>query len=219
MHALEERLLGMEYLKGETMHAFLEPAFIPTYWAGPFSKHNMIKKFQQFLTDKKVKLREDDGKNLYNQISRMDVESLKRVEFGRKNSEQLSDDLVKRLTDFETAYFLVGVWRKKTASDKSKRFTERSLEKNPLKLTIARTIREGIHFLKYGKAKEYPRMPYSTKVLAKTKQAITTEEIETPIVQDELCDVTTYLRNCDGLKVKPGLVYMFDLEGTHPINY
>ncbi|PIN80332.1 hypothetical protein COV11_04225 [Candidatus Woesearchaeota archaeon CG10_big_fil_rev_8_21_14_0_10_30_7] len=237
MHALEERLLGLEYLKDELVQQFLAPAFIPTYWNGLFVKHNLAKRIEQFLQGKKLKLFEEEG-NQFAQIYRIDCESIKRIDCGRKNSEQLPEDLFKRLTTFEAVYFLAGIWRKKTASRTSERFSEKSLQNTPLKIIIPRIIDRGIRGLKYGVERTGAlRIPYAGQMLKRCKQAINAEEINvedvnSQYVSDEtfegehieehmsqLCSLNEYLTNCDKLNVKPLNISMFDLERTHPASW
>lgn len=230
MHTLEERLSGLEHAKQDLVSHFLSPMLVPRYWNCSYLKCDLICSVKDFLKNQKVRLREKEG-NQYGQINRITWEALKRVEYGRLNSQGMHAEVFRRLTDFEAIYFLAGLWRKKSANDPSKRFSKEILEATPLKVTVARMIAEGAYLLEHITKEEEKKQkpPFMNKIIPRCKQVVEYQEVPRTIVQDEdeyslgveqeqLPDLATYLRNCDRLSTKPTLYFIFDEERTHPIN-
>ncbi|MBI5065519.1 hypothetical protein HZA97_04735 [Candidatus Woesearchaeota archaeon] len=230
MHTLEERLSGLEHAKQDLVQHFLSPMLVPRYWNCSYLKCDLICSVKDFLKNQKVRLREKEG-NQYGQINRTSWEALKRVEYGRLNAQGMHAGVFRRLTDFETIYFLAGLWRKKSAKDPSKRFSEEILDATPIKVTVARMIAEGAYLLEHTMKEEgkTQKPPFMKKIIPRCKQVVEYREVPQSIVQDEdeyslsvnpeqLSDLAAYLRNCDRLSTKPTLYFLFDEERTHPIN-
>lgn len=170
VESLEQRLRNID--KSSLKEVLLAPKILPRERMEKigYFKYDITDCLGRYFREKNVVLREKPktsvSENLYSTIRK---EPLKQVQYGMINSENISDDVFKTLTDWEAIYFLAGVWNKKSTLIEGLQYNRGLLERQPVELIIAETITAGIYRLRNIHEKQRYRtqaeLPYSKEIL------------------------------------------------------